>query len=323
MTTTIRVTAPCVLSCKDDWIFFLSRAWSVSTTAALSQTDGGGRGSGGSQYLPRGLLWFCQLIAAPLGGRESTSTGQRKRWEKRNQLIPQACHGSPWLFLWRRPTWPISSHLLNVLQFSLIFTSAFLFLPRTAHAPCTDGCCLWSWDLWLAARCKSSPPLQLILGNAEIYILSFFTLFITSFHQGWRESDQLCPRGLWELTNPLIGAGLQDIQSYRYYTTLINQPPYKSESPKKPSRLNHFHAALKHNQPRWLDSPPWLFHHHGCPCLHFFFISFKFSMRIWGQSTCTIRRLNSRSSAKDMLFFPVKLGNVELLQPSIFLRISA
>lgn len=81
MTRTIWVSAPwhCIVFFLDDWIiiFVLFLGHSLfPPTAAFNQTDGGGRRSGGSRHLPRGLLWFCQLIAAPLGSRESTRPAQ-------------------------------------------------------------------------------------------------------------------------------------------------------------------------------------------------------------------------------------------------------
>lgn len=121
--------------------------------------------------------------------------------------------------------------------FSDFFDFNICFPPSSPHSPMLPGymaVSLWSWCLWLAACCKLS-FLNLILGNDEIYIPSFFTLFIISFPSSLTWVGPSLPRGLTELTNPLQRTGTSGYtQSQSYYVNPINQPTWKvREAPKK------------------------------------------------------------------------------------------
>ena len=170
----------------------------------FNPTDRGGRWSDESQHLPRDLLWFSQLIAGPSGrGEWMKSEEQRKRQEKKKSTNLPNLSGFRSAFpmkMSRVAHWePFTKTFSDFFDFNICFPLSSL------HSLMLPGCMavsLWSWYLWLTACCKVS-LLKLILGNDEIYIPSFFTLFITSLPSSMTGVGPALPWGLTELTNSL------------------------------------------------------------------------------------------------------------------------
>lgn len=132
-------------------------------------------------------------------GAKEEMRGEKK---KKSTNLPNL---SGFLSSFPRKTSPVAHSKPFPKAFPGFFDLNICFPLSSLHSPELSGYMavrLWSLGPWLAARCKLF-LLKWILGNEEIYIPSFFTLFVTNLPSRLTWGGPALPWGLPGRTGPV------------------------------------------------------------------------------------------------------------------------